>query len=690
MVKNELIKLFRNRIFLIFFVAVFLFFGFYLYWSLEIYEKSYGVVEEAPASYYRELVKELSSYTDVEKEELLLERRSELAQLAEYLFRSTEFNMTELVYQEVWDEVTRAVNYKDILSAIAKNTDTQIKRLDRGNYGALERRFMENRLKKTKAVYQGLSDITPVFYPSRGIRALVDNPITDCCCLFILLLAVFQLMTVERQNEMIILSKSTVRGRGIHGVVKALTLGILCVLVTVLLMVEGILVVGHSYPFSSFGLPIQSVYSYCTLRINIWQYICLYTLLKILFYLLCMAMFYFVCCMLRAVIPIFLVILSGGGLLLFLYMGISETSHLAPFKTFNPIALGQAGELMERYQCVNIFGIAVNRLPFAAGLLCVLTILFLTAAVKVFAVSGEKKILSDRRSFYEGKKRWSVSLTVHEFYKAFISQKLLFVLAVAAAAAYLQATPAEGETTLVDHLYYVYSSDVAGKYSDDILDYIQQKQEEIFASAFLPDVQEGEKMVYDAMQEAVSCMSEYAAYLSVHENSYYINNPAFRILTGANENTNRNNIITSMLMYAFAVICYVLTLSVDYQRGENRLVHSTTKGRWHYVGVKLLIGMFISLILLGMFWLPQLVSLLRTNGVDYIFAPAYSLQHLEWVWGKISIFAYMFMRYVARYLSLLVLMVFSYLVERKVKSSIIAIICVCAVVEIPLAVMLLG
>ena len=99
--------------------------------------------------------------------------------------------------------------------------------------------------------------------------------------------------------------------------------------------------------------------------------------------------------------------------------------------------------------------------------------------------------------------------------------------------------------------------------------------------------------------------------------------------------------------------------------------------------------MLVSLILLVLFWAPTLYRQLRTDGVEYIFAPTYSLQHLSWVWGGISIFGYLCLLYAARYVSLFGVMVFSYLVERKVKSSIVAIVCVCAVVEIPLAVMLL-
>lgn len=45
--------------------------------------------------------------------------------------------------------------------------------------------------------------------------------------------------------------------------------------------------------------------------------------------------------------------------------------------------------------------------------------------------------------------------------------------------------------------------------------------------------------------------------------------------------------------------------------------------------------------------------------------------------------------YGARYMALLLVMTISYLTVRKVKSSVVAIICVCALVEIPLAVTLL-
>lgn len=708
MIKNEWIKLFRNRVFLIFFAALFVFYGFYLYWSLELYVKP-GIVEKAPASYYQELTKELDglSLSDEEKLEFLTERREQLQELADTVY-SAQFGQTqmeelagildfeqleqrELAYGEVWNEVNRAVHYQEIRESVIANADKQLRRLDRRSCGRLERRYLESSLEKTKEVYGRLAEVMPVSGHARGLEALADNPVADVCCLFIILLAVVELVTVERQKEQIILSKSTIRGGRVHGLVKAAVLGGLCALVTVLLLLEGIFVIGRSYSVPSPEIPVQAVYPYCALKISIGGFLCLYALLKLLFYFFCGACFYLVCCLLRRVISIFLVILAGGGALLSLYLGITETSYLAPLRNVNPVALGQAGELLERYRCVNVFGTAVNRLVFAVILLCTGTAALLAVAVKVYTESEETSILADRRSAYDKGKRWGVSLFCHECYKAFLSQRLLFVLAVAAAVSvpYLKTTAGGDGGSLEDYFYRMYSASVEGVYTDEIQEYIRQKQDEVYFSMSRPEIQERERAVYETMLSALSRMSAYGEYLSRHEGSYYLNRPAYITLTGGNGAANRKNIVTNMLMYAFAIVCFVLTMSVDYQRGENRLVHSTQKGRWHYVRAKVLIGMLVSLTLLVLFWAPTLYRLLAAEGGAYIFAPAYSLQHLSRVWGGISIAGYLCLLYASRYAALLLVMAFSYLTVRKVKSSIVAIVCVCAVVEMPLAVMLL-
>ncbi|MCM1104716.1 MAG: hypothetical protein NC409_11510 [Clostridium sp.] len=237
--------------------------------------------------------------------------------------------------------------------------------------------------------------------------------------------------------------------------------------------------------------------------------------------------------------------------------------------------------------------------------------------------------------------------------------------------------------------YYRYSEAVEGPYTDGINDFIRQNSETVRTQMMQPDLTEGQRVLYQSMQEALTWMSDYAQYLSEHENSYYIYNPGYTALTGGNSGLNRQNTMTSIIMYAFAVVCFVLTMSIDYQHGEDRLIHSTEKGRGAYIVSKLLIGMLIAAVLLAIFWLPQLVTFLRYWGTAFMDAPAYSLQNLDGVWGGISIFTYLCFRYVGKYVMLLGVMLFSYLMERRMKSSVTTIVWVCAIVEIPLVVRLL-
>ena len=55
----------------------------------------------------------------------------------------------------------------------------------------------------------------------------------------------------------------------------------------------------------------------------------------------------------------------------------------------------------------------------------------------------------------------------------------------------------------------------------------------------------------------------------------------------------------------------------------------------------ILIGMLVSLILLALFQAPVLYRLLAAEGREYLFAPAYSLQHLS------CIFVTIFLRFAA-------------------------------------------
>lgn len=700
MVKNECIKLFGNRTLLLFMVLMLVVNGLYYKWSLDVRADT----QKPAVSAYNQLAKELMGLTAEEALQLVSDSVSQISEMQEqqganlremevplFLNFDKDVYLLGMLYEEMERELTRVTDYRGQISAVIQNTDIQLRRLKNGDYGALERRFMESRIEKTRERYERLMDVKPVFYPSRGIRALVDNPVTDCCCLFILLFAVFLILTAERQNELIILSKTTSRGRGVHGTAKAAALAVFCTVVTVLLMMESILVIGSIYPFASLRHPIQSVFPYCVLRINILEYLCIYAAVKMFFYLMCTAVFYFVCCLFRKVIPVFLTLTGIIGLLICLYMSIPETSWLAPLRTMNPIAFGQAGSLLERYQCANVFGMAVSKSLLYPCLCASLALVFFAAGIKVFAVSYEKKEVSNIRFYWNRKKLWHVGLTRHECYKAFIAQKVLLVLVFAGlfSCSFDTYLGVDG-FSLSELFYYHYSEEVKGPYTENIDEWIRRNQEIVSARMAQPGSDEAQRLIDQAQLEALMRMSEYTQYLSGHDNSYYIFNPGYTALTGGDAEVNRQSLMISMILYAFAAVCFVLTMSIDYQRGEDRLIRSTVKGRMTYIRSKVLVGMLTAAVLCGIFWLPQMTVTLHLWGTEFIFAPAYSLQHLDGIWGGISIFTYLCLQYLKKYLMLLGIMLLSYLTACKVKSSVAAIVWVCAIVEMPLVVMLLS
>lgn len=682
MFKNELIKLVTNKIFLVFGVLLFLVNGVYLYWSMELNIDTY---DASPREYNR-LLEELSELDDDRKLEVISRRLEEVSQNLEDAilqgdWPSDALYMETELYQELFDELSANSGYSHVIDTILSNADKQMAKMEKGS-------FSYRQAEKTKQVYYKLTDVNLVFFPKRGLENLLDNPVTDCFNLFFFLIAVFLITLVERQKQLSILPKTTHYGRGKHGWIKAAVLGLTAAVITVLVFLESFFIIDKIYPFQPLNLPIQSVYPYCPLKVSIAGYLGIYLLLKTVFYLFCMSVFYLVGSVCKRTLFVFILLSALIGISAFCYLTIQPTSYLAFLHNLNPITFSQIKALLVRYQCVDLLGYAGNRTVFYVFLWCVLSVLFVFLAVKISAHHDEIDSAPDRTfSLIKGRKG-SVNLFFHESYKVFIAQKILFVLLLAALTSYVTYVPETGKGgSFVDVMYHHYSAEVQGKYSEAIDDYIAKNLEAIEEKE--AHLQEGEKERWGISKAAFEEMQGYAYYLSGLENSYFIDNRGFVILTGGDWQANRRHVISLILMFAFAIVCYVQSLSIDYQNGEIRIVQSTYGGRKKYLKEKLLIGCMILLALFGIFWIPELMNIIKVFGTDYILAPAYSLQHLYGVGKHISILAYLIFEYAVILMMLAGIMVVSYFVERKIKNGMISILFISAFVEIPLFVVLI-
>ncbi len=675
MIKNEFIKLVTNKVFGIFLVLMLLGNAAYLYWSMVLHTN----IQTAAPEEYNRLAEELSVLDDKEKQQLISQRLEHLTDRMEEEWTSIAFIAEINLYKELSEDLEEVISYQETTAAILSNADRQMER-------AQEDSYTYRLCRKTKQAYSKLLAVSPAFYPKRGLEYLLGNRVMDCCVLFFLLIAVCMITMAERQKQLSILARTTVYGQKRHNYVKAAVLGLVCVFAALLFSLESFFIIHWIYPFQSLSVPVQSVYAYCPLKVSIFTFLVICLLLKIMFYLSCVSIFSLIGYLCRRTVAAFMIILSLLGAFAVLYVSIPSTSYLAFINRLNPIRFSMVAELLSRYQCVNIFGYALNLTAFYVLLWIVLIILFTYFGAKVFHRQEEKETVSEinfhcRRSF-----PYHACSFLHECYKVFVAQKVLLLLGLAAVAAYFIYVPVNDQVaSFVELMYNHYSEGIEGKYTDDIRSYISANIETLDQNAAESGAKEKDR--YGTAKEALQEMDSYAQYLSGLENSYFINNKGFLILTGENYQANRRHIVSCMIMFAFAAVCFIQALSIDYQNGEIRIVQSTYGGRKRYRKEKLLTGCLVILALLLIFWLPELLNIVQAFGTEHIFAPAYSLQHLSGLWKGISVFHVICFSYIAILCMLAVIMVICYFVEKKIKNGMLSIIFMCAVIELPMIVL---
>ncbi len=676
---NEWIKLVTNKVFLFLFVLFLLLNGYYLYWSMELDREA----DEPGPERYNRAVLELQTLDDNGKLEAVSRKLEEISLEFEELgseFPPDDLYREQFLYQELLEELKQHSGFSQAVDAILANAGRRMET-------AKETSYAYRQAEKTRQRYERLTGIEPVFFPAKGLEYLLDDPAADCSTLFLVLIGAFLITLAERQKQLSILPKTTRYGRGAHSRIKAAVLGTAAAAVTVILFLERFWIIDQSYPFSDLGVPVQSVFPYCALKVSVFGYLAIYLFLKILFVWLVMSVFYLIGSVCRNTLLAIALLAGLTGVSAVCYLAVSPSSYLAFFHNWNPVAFSQIQPLLARYQSVNVLGYAVDKTGFCIFLWCFLSVFFCVLAGKLSAVQDELKASGNRDFTFFPKRTGSVNRFAHEAYKVFAVQKVFFLLLLAGIAAYAVYVPvSEKDGTLVDAVYHHYSEAVAGKYSGKIDAVIERNLETVEEQ--IEDAAEEKRNFLNIQNAVLMQMKEYAAYLSQRENSYYIDNRGFTILTGGDADANRRHLVTKILMYAFAVICFVQALSVDYQNGEIRIIRSTPGGRRNYRKDKAGLGCLILLFLFAVFWLPELIQLIGTFGTADISAPAYSLQHLADVSSRISIREYLVFQYAGILLALAVLMAASYLVEKKIKNGTISILILLAFVEIPLFVRL--
>lgn len=711
MLKNELVKLITNKTLIIVLVVFILLQSGLLFW--QEYKNSESNYFDNTS--YNALIEDVSSYTHEQALEYvsakleyvkLIQRvisasygTDDLSGLfegidtdaiieeyenGEYLIYTDNIHSEIKVLETVYEEIKAVVSYEDSVKAVLKNTDRYIngKKVDKDSFEYI-------RAVKTRDKYIRLERITPSFYPAKGMDMYCDSASGDYLILAFMIFATVLIITLEREQGLSLISKTTLKGGAVHGLVKASALGILCVIVSLIMHICSFVVIAQFYPVKDLTVPIQSVagYTYCALEISAWQYILLQIVMKIVFYLCCLGFFYFICCIFRRCIPVYFTSVGFIGVLVALHKFIKPNSYLAFINTYNPVTYSRVKDILSRFQCIDIFGTAVERTVFAVVYQLILVLICVAIGTVLYAVSEEREKKGADFKWMIKRNKLHVGMFRHEMFKVFISQYVILLLMGATLVSYMFFTPAQSFNNSVADMFYDYHSErVEGKYTTDVMEYIDnvillndEKREELgdSADAFT-------KLELDSTDTALKNMKKYAEYLSEKKNSYFLNNDGFIMLTGGDGQTNTHNVIITILLCIFGSICFISVMSVDYQNGEDRLIKSTINGGIKYRFSKLAVGLIIAVILYVVFWIPNLVSVINEFGTMYIDVPVYSLVHLANLPAWVSIKEYIIAVYIFRFIIILAIMGISYLVSVKARSKAVSVILVWMITILPL------
>ncbi|MEG2769821.1 MAG: hypothetical protein RR902_03305, partial [Oscillospiraceae bacterium] len=307
---SELRKLWGKKAFLIYLCALMLV-NLFLIWS-----NTRPDTYSPPSSAYKLMTNDLKKLSDNEKEKYINESFKQAKALIEIeqILKMSQYDMknakelkettyadTFAKYGEVYegkaylrytdtlvqeyhflDEIKREFNtcngYNDFLLGINKKAS----QLSSISIFSSKGSFDQNNITATQKAYNGMSDINVTYSPQKGLVTALEFELSDVVLIFCMLLLSFTIVREEKDNKMLVLIKSTQNGKGKTAVYKLLTLGISLFVVVFLLYGVNLLFCNSSFGLGDLSRTIQSVpfLMQSTLKINVWQYLCLFLLVK--------------------------------------------------------------------------------------------------------------------------------------------------------------------------------------------------------------------------------------------------------------------------------------------------------------------------------------------------------------------------------------------------------------------------
>lgn len=508
-----------------------------------------------------------------------------------------------------------------------------------GGNGLLSSETMgyEMRLKRQlQALYRGMSGKALSFTGSYGISRFLSTDGGDLLTVVFLLILVFQLVTIEFEQNMNGLLSSTLYGK-CKLVRKKYLLGFaFAVTAEIIFCLSKLFIFGKAYHFQKWDGPIQSVLGFqgVPFDISIWWFVIVFIGMKLVSVTAAYTMLYFIAIVIKRPLPILVAeisLIAGSAVLM---RGINTTSALGFLSLFSPARCMDIHSILAGYKTCNWFGYPVSYLLIWClffGTLFLCTVVGIWKKDITITEGNQREwtgllrrkspgdILkkTDRGSFVTG---GAGSLFVWEVKKGFQLEHgiWLALLGLLGVMAFYQ-PPKEYIQTSEDYYYREYLREFAGEYTNDKQQALEREraslsklQEDLYrnSSQYSQEALAAASRKLKGL-EPLERMVAYGKYLKSYNNSAFVNENGYNIVLG-------RRLSESYLGYCDAFgLLLVIIASVRLWGAEewnhmSGLLQSAKKNTLLVGKKKLMVQFLYCLLIGGIIYIPWLGMVLKT------------------------------------------------------------------------------
>ncbi len=515
-------------------------------------------------------------------------------------------------------------NYKQYINSINENADLMGKSILVNDTNS----FVYRNLQKTKADYNKLKGVTPVYTERNGVNLATTNISVDLLFLFLMMTIV--ILTITAEKPMLPLYKSTISGRR-RLIVSKITLVIILCLILHTIMTVIIYVMSFSlFPVKDFSAPIQSVFMNAPLKITILQYLILTYTIRFFIYNLFIGIFMYLSVKTKQMLDALGIFALLMGVSAFLYISIPAYSFLNIFKYINLFFILKPSRLLYVYINLNFFGFPVTCLFV---ILAVIFLVFFLAAGITSYVFEQGKVIE--KPLLRISINWiqvtSVNLFLHELWRLIIANKAVIIILFGLAMQLSHVSSYHLAITKEESYYY--QAVEAAKQKDDPVEWAKEQLNALSAAG--------------ASNEQISAMNrllvllDYENNLSMQdENKLIVYDTPYKILL---MDATERNAVNSLLIMVLILLC---VLPVREQL-FNKLFSATKNGRSKLLLVKSGMLLIVAGAIFVSVYLPEFVTICSTFNAKDFTAPIQLLMFLQ-TNSNIPIYLYLIMIYAIR------------------------------------------